>query len=192
MPEDMPDLDPEGFGEPLESEALLLDIQGYEGPLDLLLALARKQRVDLRNVSILQLAEQYLGFVAEARRLRIELAADYLVMAAWLAFLKSRLLLPPDRDEDGPVGRGAGGAAPAPAGAAGGDPQGRDAADGARPARPGHVRPRRAGDGGRGEPGLVERDAGGLAEGLCAAVLRADAGAAPDAPGAGAFAGEGV
>jgi segregation and condensation protein A len=103
MPEDMFDLDPEGFGEGDESEALLLDIEGFEGPLDLLLTLARKQRVDLRGVSILQLAEQYLAFVAEARRLRIELAADYLVMAAWLAFLKSRLLLPPPH-EDGPSG----------------------------------------------------------------------------------------
>jgi segregation and condensation protein A len=103
MPEDMPDLDPEGFGEAAEAEALQLDIEGYEGPLDLLLALARKQRVDLRGVSILQLAEQYLAFVAEARRMRIELAADYLVMAAWLAYLKSRLLLPPPH-EDGPSG----------------------------------------------------------------------------------------
>ena len=103
MPEDLPDLDPEGFGEPLAEEALLVDVEGFEGPLDLLLTLARRQRVDLRAVSILQLAEQYLAFVAEARRLRIELAADYLVMAAWLAFLKSRLLLPPPH-EDGPSG----------------------------------------------------------------------------------------
>ncbi len=103
MPEDLPDLDPEGFAEADLSEALLLEIDGFEGPLDLLLTLARRQRVDLRAVSILQLAEQYLSFVAEARRLRIELAADYLVMAAWLAFLKSRLLLPPPH-EDGPSG----------------------------------------------------------------------------------------
>ena len=103
MPEDLPDLDPEGFGEADEADALLLDIEGFEGPLDLLLTLARKQRVDLRAVSILQLAEQYLAFVAEARRMRIELAADDLVMAAWLAYLKSRLLLPPPH-EDGPSG----------------------------------------------------------------------------------------
>ncbi|WP_245727117.1 segregation and condensation protein A [Paracoccus isoporae] len=83
-------------------EALIVDVDGYEGPLDLLLTLARTQKVDLMQVSILQLAEQYLGFVEEARQLRIELAADYLVMAAWLAFLKSRLLLPPDPEEDGP------------------------------------------------------------------------------------------
>lgn len=76
-------------------EALIVDIDGYEGPLDLLLNLARVQKVDLMQVSILQLAEQYLAFVEEARQLRIELAADYLVMSAWLAFLKSRLLLPP-------------------------------------------------------------------------------------------------
>ncbi|MFV0474696.1 MAG: segregation and condensation protein A, partial [Pikeienuella sp.] len=82
--------------------ALLVDVDGFEGPLDLLLTLARGQKVDLRRISILQLAEQYLAFVAAARKLRIELAADYLVMAAWLAFLKSRLLLPPPEAEEGP------------------------------------------------------------------------------------------
>ncbi len=86
------------------AEALIVDVDGFEGPLDLLLTLSRTQKVDLRRVSILQLAEQYLGFVTKARELRIELAADYLVMAAWLAFLKSRLLLPPDPEEDGPSG----------------------------------------------------------------------------------------
>jgi len=80
--------------------ALLLDIDGYEGPIDLLLALARDQKVDLTRISILQLAEQYLAFVAEARRVRLELAADYLVMAAWLAYLKSRLLLPEPEEEE--------------------------------------------------------------------------------------------
>ncbi len=79
--------------------ALILDIDGFEGPLDLLLELARAQKVDLLKLSILALTEQYLAFIAEARRLRLELAADYLVMAAWLAYLKSRLLLP--REEDG-------------------------------------------------------------------------------------------
>ncbi|WBU61926.1 segregation and condensation protein A [Paracoccus albus] len=83
-------------------EALIVDIDGYEGPLDLLLTMARVQKVDLMQVSILQLAEQYLAFVEQARQLRIELAADYLVMAAWLAFLKSRLLLPPDPEDEGP------------------------------------------------------------------------------------------
>ncbi len=83
-------------------EALIVDVDGYEGPLDLLLTLARVQKVDLMQVSILQLAEQYLTFVEQARQLRIELAADYLVMAAWLAFLKSRLLLPPDPEDEGP------------------------------------------------------------------------------------------
>lgn len=82
--------------------ALVLEIDGFEGPLDLLLTLAQGQKVDLRRISILQLAEQYLRFVAEAQRLRIELAADYLVMAAWLAFLKSRLLLPRTDTDDGP------------------------------------------------------------------------------------------
>ena len=90
--------------ERLAAEALVVDVDGYEGPLDLLLTLARTQKVDLRRVSILQLAEQYLTFVEAAKVLRIELAADYLVMAAWLAFLKSRLLLPADPEEDGPSG----------------------------------------------------------------------------------------
>ncbi|MGB0499230.1 MAG: segregation and condensation protein A [Rubricella sp.] len=86
----------------IAAEALVVNVDGFEGPLDILLTLARTQKVDLRRVSILQLAEQYLEFVEAAKRLRIELAADYLVMAAWLAYLKSRLLLPPDPDEEGP------------------------------------------------------------------------------------------
>ena len=73
---------------------LVVDVDGFEGPLDLLLELARRQKVDLSKISILALAEQYLEFIEEVRKLRIELAADYLVMAAWLAFLKSKLLLP--------------------------------------------------------------------------------------------------
>lgn len=88
--------------ERLAAEALIVDVDGFEGPLDLLLTLSRTQKVDLRKISVLQLAEQYLGFVEKARSLRIELAADYLVMAAWLAFLKSRLLLPPEPGEAGP------------------------------------------------------------------------------------------
>lgn len=90
--------------ERLAAEALIIDVDGFEGPLDLLLALSRSQKVDLRKISVLQLARQYLAFVEKARALRIELAADYLVMAAWLAFLKSRLLLPPDPVDDGPSG----------------------------------------------------------------------------------------
>ncbi|NSX55164.1 segregation and condensation protein A [Parasulfitobacter algicola] len=90
--------------ERLAAEALIVDVDGYEGPLDLLLTLSRTQKVDLRKISVLQLAEQYLSFIEQAKSLRIELAADYLVMAAWLAFLKSRLLLPPDPTEDGPSG----------------------------------------------------------------------------------------
>lgn len=86
------------------AEALIVDVDGFEGPLDLLLTLSRSQKVDLRRISILQLAQQYLGFVEQARALRLELAADYLVMAAWLAYLKSRLLLPPDPGEEGPSG----------------------------------------------------------------------------------------
>lgn len=86
----------------LAAEALIVDVDGFEGPLDLLLTLSRTQKVDLRRISVLQLAEQYLGFVNKASALRIELAADYLVMAAWLAYLKSRLLLPPDPTDEGP------------------------------------------------------------------------------------------
>ncbi|MEP1328766.1 ScpA family protein [Pseudophaeobacter sp.] len=90
--------------ERLAAEALIVDVDGYEGPLDLLLTLSRTQKVDLRRISVLELARQYLSFVERAKELRLELAADYLVMAAWLAYLKSRLLLPPDPSEDGPSG----------------------------------------------------------------------------------------
>ena len=96
--------DSPSVSERLSAESLIVDVDGFEGPLDLLLMLSRTQKVDLRRVSVLQLAEQYLKFVNEAKTLRIELAADYLVMAAWLAFLKSRLLLPPDPSDDGPSG----------------------------------------------------------------------------------------
>jgi len=82
--------------------ALVVDVEGYEGPLDLLLNLARQQKVDLAKISILALADQYLTFIEAARKIRLELAADYLVMAAWLAFLKSRLLLPEPPSEEGP------------------------------------------------------------------------------------------
>ncbi len=82
--------------------ALVVDVEGYEGPLDLLLALARQQKVDLAKISILALADQYLHFIEAARKIRLELAADYLVMAAWLAFLKSRLLLPEPPTAEGP------------------------------------------------------------------------------------------
>ncbi len=86
-----------------EGAALVVDVDGFEGPLHVLLEMARTQKVDIRHISVLQLAEQYLAFIARIRELRIELAADYLVMAAWLAYLKSRLLLPkpakPDDDE---------------------------------------------------------------------------------------------
>lgn len=81
-------------------EILVVDLAGFEGPLDLLLALARTQKVDLAHISILKLVDQYLVFIADARRLRLELAADYLVMAAWLAFLKSRLLLPREEKQE--------------------------------------------------------------------------------------------
>ena len=79
---------------PRLDEALVVSLDGFAGPLDVLLALARTQKVDLAKISVLALAEQYLGFIAHARKFRLELAADYLVMAAWLAYLKSKLLLP--------------------------------------------------------------------------------------------------
>lgn len=85
-----------------DEPALVVDVEGFEGPLDLLLALARQQKVDLAKISILALADQYLVFIEAARKLRLELAADYLVMAAWLAYLKSRLLLPESGPLDGP------------------------------------------------------------------------------------------
>ena len=84
--------------------SLVVDVAGFEGPLDLLLHLARNQKVDLARISILALAEQYLAFIEKVRALRLELAADYLVMAAWLAFLKSKLLIPKQPGEEGESG----------------------------------------------------------------------------------------
>lgn len=104
MAEDTFEEDRVSVADRLAAEALIVDVDGFEGPLDLLLTLSRTQKVDLRKVSVLQLARQYLAFVEKAKALRLELAADYLVMAAWLAFLKSRLLLPPDPTEEGPSG----------------------------------------------------------------------------------------
>lgn len=87
----------------MDADTLTLDVEGWEGPLDLLLSLARAQKVDLKQISILALVEQYLAFIGRAQALRLELAADYLVMAAWLAYLKSALLLPADPEvEPGP------------------------------------------------------------------------------------------
>lgn len=95
------DMEPLDKGE--TEEAFLVDVDGFEGPLDLLLELARRQKVDLAKISVLALAEQYLAFIEEARKVRLELAADYLVMAAWLAYLKSRLLLPTPPKADEPA-----------------------------------------------------------------------------------------
>jgi segregation and condensation protein A len=86
------------------AEALVVDVAGFEGPLDLLLSLARTQKVDITRISILALAEQYLTYIEQIRQLRLELAADYLVMAAWLAYLKSRLLLPEAEGDEEPTG----------------------------------------------------------------------------------------
>src|SRR6516162_2318560 len=89
-------------GEVTEPEQLVLDLDGYEGPIDLLLSLAREQKVDLSKISILALADQYLAFIDRQQKVCLEIAADYLVMAAWLAYLKSRLLLPQAPEEDEP------------------------------------------------------------------------------------------
>ncbi len=89
--------------EPQPEDCLVVDVDGFEGPLDLLLQLARDQKVDLAKISVLALAEQYLAYIEAARALKMEIAADYLVMAAWLAYLKSRLLLP-DEEEEEPSG----------------------------------------------------------------------------------------
>lgn len=89
-----------GVSEP----SLTVDVDGFEGPLDLLLHLARTQKVDLARISVLALAEQYIGFITRMQKMRLELAADYLVMAAWLAYLKSRLLLPKPHDDGEPTG----------------------------------------------------------------------------------------
>ncbi len=95
------DFDSTELDTPPRDQALVVAVDGFEGPLDLLLGLARAQKVDLAKISVLKLAEQYLDFIEHARRLNLELAADYLVMAAWLAYLKSRLLLPLPPGADG-------------------------------------------------------------------------------------------
>ncbi|WP_176084059.1 ScpA family protein [Martelella sp. HB161492] len=99
-----PELDDDGNRLSSDDERLVIDVGGFEGPLDLLLHLARTQKVDLARISVLALAEQYLQFIEKARQIRIELAADYLVMAAWLAYLKSRLLIPRRDKDDEPSG----------------------------------------------------------------------------------------
>lgn len=114
MADTPPDSPQQGEQEPFEAaqpdyqlgveDSLVLDLDGYEGPIDVLLTLARTHKVDITKISILGLAEQYLAFIRRAQALRLEVAADYLVMAAWLAYLKSRLLLPSTDDEDEPTG----------------------------------------------------------------------------------------
>ena len=98
------DVSADAFEAPPRSQTFVVDIDGYEGPLDLLLALVRDHKLDLAQISILDLAQQYLDFIEQVRRLRLEIAADYLVMAAWLAFLKSKLLLPAEDGEGEPTG----------------------------------------------------------------------------------------
>ena len=128
---------------PTDETALYLELDGWEGPLDLLLDLARRQKVDLKAISILALVDQYIGYIERAEALQLELAADYLVMAAWLAYLKSALLLPARR-AGGPEPRGPRAAAAAAARAARRDARGGGAADGPRPAGARRVRARRA------------------------------------------------
>lgn len=94
----------DAFDAPVRGETFVVDLDGFEGPLDLLLALVREHKLDLSKLSILALAQQYLDFIDQAKMLRLEIAADYLVMAAWLAFLKSKLLLPAEDGEDEPTG----------------------------------------------------------------------------------------
>jgi segregation and condensation protein A len=101
IPNEIPFEMDQASAEETDEPALVVDVEGFEGPLDVLLMLARQQKVDLAKISILALADQYLTFIEEARRLRLELAADYLVMAAWLAYLKSRLLLPDSHTPEG-------------------------------------------------------------------------------------------
>lgn len=98
------DADFDAFDAPPRSQTFVVDLDGFEGPLDLLLALVRDHKLDLAQISILDLAQQYLDFIEEAQKLRLEIAADYLVMAAWLAFLKSKLLLPAQEGDDEPTG----------------------------------------------------------------------------------------
>ena len=102
-----PTLDTEerGFASGEREYSLILDLDGFEGPLDILLMLARNQKVDLTKISIFELAKQYLAFIVRARELKLEIAADYLVMAAWLAFMKSRLLLPEPKEDEDPTGK---------------------------------------------------------------------------------------
>ena len=128
-----------------DEPALVVDVEGFEGPLDLLLTLARQQKVDLAKISILALADQYLAYIEAARTLRLELAADYLVMAAWLAYLKSRLLLPDLNPAEGPERRGPCDRARLPPEAAGSLPGGGAEADGHAAARSRSVQPRRSG-----------------------------------------------
>lgn len=98
------EFDADAFDAPVRSETFVVDLDGFEGPLDLLLVLVREHKLDLAKLSILKLAQQYLDFIDQAKQLRLEIAADYLVMAAWLAFLKSKLLLPSEDDSDEPTG----------------------------------------------------------------------------------------
>jgi len=92
--DDIPEIDTFERAPIAAEDMLIIELDGFEGPLDLLLALARNQKVDIAKISVLQLADQYLAFMESARCRRLELAADYLVMAAWLTFFKSRLVLP--------------------------------------------------------------------------------------------------
>ena len=159
----------------------MVDVEGFEGPLDLLLTLARQQKVDLAKISILALADQYLAFIEAARKMRLELAADYLVMAAWLAYLKSRLLLPEAHPAEGVERRGHGECAGAAPAAPRGHPEICRANDQSAAARPRRFPARPAGADRRDQAAAMVGDAIRPALGLCRAaadpgeVLRAHA-----------------
>src|ERR1700712_383585 len=150
--------EPEAAEGGADEPAMLVDVEGFEGPLDLLLALARQQKVDLAKISILALAEQYLVFIEAARKLRLELAADYLVMAAWLAYLKSRLLLPEPATPDGPSAEDMANALAWRAQSPGGVPRGVGPAHGPSAVAARRVPARRSGADCRHQTPAVDRD----------------------------------
>ena len=157
------------------SRPCIVDVDGFEGPLDLLLELARRQKVDLHRISILALAEQYLVFIEEARQLRLELAADYLVMAAWLAYLKSRLLLPEPPKGEEPSAADLATALALRLRRLEAIREAAQAHRRARPARPRRLRPRRAGAGADPQGGRLGGDPLRPPLGLCPPAPEADA-----------------
>ena len=159
-----------------DEPSLVVDVEGYEGPLDLLLALARQQKVDLAKISILALADQYLVFIEAARKIRLELAADYLVMAAWLAFLKSRLLLPEPPTRGRTERRGNGDRAGQPAAPARGHSRSGEPADEPAAIAARYLSARQSGIDRRNPASQIHRDPVRPAHRLCRAAPAARAG----------------